>query len=243
MARYGLIGKNIDYSFSKRFFTQIFEKDGSGDIYDNFDIDSLNDIEAIFSKHKDLQGLNVTIPYKEQIIPFLDSIDEEAKKIGAVNTIKIKSNGTLIGYNTDHSGFANALAKYLPLQQKTALILGTGGASKAIVYVLKYMDFKYLQVSRTKTETILIYDDLDQKIIQDHSLIINCTPLGTYPKVNDYPKIPYEHLNEQHLLFDLIYNPRKTEFLKRGFTQGATVSNGISMLEYQAMRSLSIWKS
>lgn len=243
MARYGLIGKNIDHSFSKKFFTQIFDNDKSNDVYDNYDINSIDDLKSILSQHADLRGLNVTIPYKEEIIPFLHSVDKEALKIGAVNTIKIQSNGRLIGYNTDHYGFAYALSNFLPIHGKTALILGAGGAAKAILYVLTSMDFNYLQVSRSKTENNICYEELDQNIIQEHTLIINCTPLGTYPEIDRYPNIPYKYLNEKHLLFDLIYNPTETEFLKRGFAQGATVTNGIKMLEYQAKKSLSIWKS
>jgi shikimate dehydrogenase len=173
----------------------------------------------------------------------LDRLDKEAENIGAVNTIKILKNGRLAGYNTDHYGFAQALASFLPLDQKTALILGSGGSSKAIKYVLDAMDFDYKIVSRTAHENQLTYKDLNWELMEQHCLIINCTPVGTFPNITDCPDIPYQHITSKHLLFDLIYNPRETEFLKRGFAKGARVSNGLKMLEYQAKKAWSIWKS
>lgn len=243
MAKYGLVGKNIDYSFSKAFFTKKFEKEKSSDSYSNFDIDSIEKLAEVLAQNPDLKGLNVTIPYKETVIPYLDKIDREAKKIGAVNTIKIEKNGTLIGYNTDHYGFAKALANFFPMADKTALILGTGGASKAIAYVLEAMCFDFAFVSRDKSDTAITYSQLNQEIIAKHCLIVNCTPLGTFPNIQLYPAIPYEFLSDKHILFDLIYNPRETEFLKRGFAKGARVINGQKMLEYQAKKSWKIWKS
>ena len=177
------------------------------------------------------------------MIPLLDRLDKEAKKIGAVNTIKILRDGKLVGYNTDHYGFAKALSDFLPIKEKTALILGTGGSSKAIAFVLQAMGFDFQFVSRTKTPTNLTYDELDRNVMLSHCLIVNCTPLGTFPKVQEFPHIPYQFLNGDHLLFDLIYNPRETEFLKMGHAKGARVTNGIKMLEYQAKKSWSIWKS
>ena len=243
MAKYGLVGKNIDYSFSKAFFTKKFENEKSSDSYCNFDIDSIEKLAEVLAQNPELKGLNVTIPYKESVIPYLDKIDREAKNIGAVNTIKIKKNGTLIGYNTDHYGFAKALANFFPMANKTALILGTGGASKAVAYVLEAMCFDYTFVSRDKSDTAITYSELNQEIITKHCLIVNCTPLGTFPNIQLYPPIPYEFLSEKHILFDLIYNPRETEFLKRGFAKGARVINGQKMLEYQAKKSWKIWKS
>lgn len=244
MAKYGLIGKDIGFSFSKVFFTTKFEQEKRLDTYENFDIDDISLIRQIISKNKDLKGLNITIPYKESVIPFLDRLQKDAKVIGAVNTIKIMRDGRLVGYNTDHIGFAKALANYLPLKEKSALILGTGGASKAVAYVLETMGFTYQFVSRTKKHNgNLTYSALDRNIIQSHFLIVNCTPLGTFPKVQEHPNIPYHDLTSDHLLFDLIYNPRETEFLKMGYAKGARVTNGMKMLEYQAKKSWLIWKS
>lgn len=243
MAKYGLIGKDIGYSFSKTFFTAKFEFEKRTDSYENFDIPSISNIGDIITNNEGLKGLNVTIPYKEAVIPLLDRIDKEAKMIGAVNTIKINRDGKLIGYNTDNYGFAKSLADFLPIKEKTALILGTGGASKAIAYVLETMGFNYRFVSRTKTKENLTYSDLDRNTILNHYLIINCSPLGTYPNVHESPNIPYQHLTNEHVLFDLIYNPRETEFLKMGYAKGARVTNGMKMLEYQAKKSWSIWKS
>jgi shikimate dehydrogenase len=243
MAKYGLIGRDIEYSFSRSFFLQKFEKEGLKDSYHNFDLESIHLLPDLIQKNPGLKGLNVTIPYKTEVIPLLDRLDKEAGEIGAVNTIKILSDRTLVGYNTDHYGFAKSLSDLLPLKEKTALILGSGGASKAVEYVLKAMDFKYAIVSRGKKEGMLKYTSLTKELVEAHCLIINCTPLGTHPKVNECPGIPYQFIKKGHVLFDLIYNPGETEFLKRGFIQGARVQNGLKMLEYQAKKSWSIWKS
>ena len=243
MAIYGLLGKNISYSFSKGFFTRKFETENRKDSYENFDIESIEEFPKILQEIKKLRGFNVTIPYKESIIPFLDKLDNEAEKIGAVNTVKIKKSGELVGYNTDHYGFAKSLEPFIPFQNKTALVLGTGGASKAIKYVLDTFQFQYQTVSRTKSSHTITYQEINQEIIENYCLIINCTPLGTFPEVDAYPKIPYHLLSKQHILFDLIYNPPQTEFLKRGFAAGARVCNGLSMLEHQANKSWAIWNS
>ncbi|UAB81073.1 shikimate dehydrogenase [Marixanthomonas sp. SCSIO 43207] len=243
MAKYGLVGKDIAYSFSKTFFSIKFEKENRQDTYHNFDIESIDQFPKIISENPDLKGLNVTIPYKEAIIPFLDRIDKEAQEIGAINTIKFQNDGSLKGYNTDHYGFAKALANFLPLKDKSALILGTGGASKAIKYVLKTMGFRYQVVSRKKTESTITYSSLNKQIIEDHCLIINCTPLGTSPNISACPTIPYQFISKDHLLFDLIYNPSQTEFLKLGRAQGAKTSNGLKMLEHQAKKAWKIWRS
>mgnify|MGYP005808168755 CR=1 FL=1 len=243
MAKYGLIGTNISYSFSKTFFTLKFEKENRNDTYHNFDIQGIEELDEIIKKHPDLRGLNVTIPLKETVLSKLAFINKEAQTIGAVNTIKIKSNGQLYGYNTDHFGFAKALTPLLPLKENTALILGTGGSSKAVAYVMETLGFDYTFVSRKKQDGILTYTELNSDIIKKHLLIINCTPLGTFPNVHEFANIPYQHITSDHVLFDLIYNPKQTEFLKRGFIQGARVSNGLKMLEYQAEKSWSIWKS
>ncbi|PHS66773.1 MAG: shikimate dehydrogenase [Flavobacterium sp.] len=243
MAKYGLIGNKIGYSFSKSFFTIKFEQENRKDTYHNFDIPDINELPEILRNNNTLKGLNVTIPFKESVIPLLDRIDKEASKIGAVNTIKINKEGKLIGYNTDHYGFANALMDFLPLKEKKALLLGTGGACKAIRYVLKTMDFEITQVSRTKKENVITYEDLTREIISKNYLIINCTPLGTFPDIHEYPNIPYEYLTKDHVAFDLTYNPRETEFMKHSKAKGAKVSNGLKMLEYQAKKAWAIWKS
>lgn len=243
MATFGLLGENIDYSFSRDFFTKKFKKEKLKHQYVNFDISCVEEVQNIIEKTQNLKGLNVTIPFKEEILPYLSEIDPEAEKIGAVNTIKIRKNGNLVGYNTDHYGFAMALQEVLPVENKTALVLGSGGASKAIIYVLQALQFDYQTVSRQAQDQNLTYEELSEEIIKNTSLIINCTPLGTYPNVDQCPKIPYQHLTRTHVLFDLVYNPRVTEFMKLGYTQGAKVTNGLKMLEQQALKAWSIWNS
>ncbi|RZP04423.1 MAG: shikimate dehydrogenase [Flavobacteriales bacterium] len=243
MDKYGLIGNNIDYSFSKTFFNSKFKKEERTDSYENFDIPDLCQFSEVLRKNPKLKGLNVTIPYKESIIKYIDIIDSNARKIGAINTIKITDNGKLIGYNTDYIGFKESLKNLLPLSKKNALVLGTGGASKAIVYVLKFLNYKVTQVSRVKKEGITTYKELNKELIIEHQLIINCTPLGTFPNVDEYPNIPYQYITKNHLIFDLIYNPLETMFMKLSKEQGARVSNGLKMLEYQAEEAWSIWKA
>lgn len=243
MAKYGLIGKNIGYSFSKTFFNFKFKQENRNDSYENFDIPVISLLSKIIVDNPDLKGLNVTIPFKESVIQLLDKVDKEAHKIGAVNTIKIDKTGNLIGYNTDHYGFAKALMDYLPIKEKKALILGTGGASKAILYVLEAMSFKVTQVTRSKSENAITYNDLTRDIISQNYLIINCTPLGTFPNIHEFPDIPYQYITQDHLAFDLTYNPRETKFMTLSKKEGARVSNGLKMLEYQAKKSWSIWKS
>ncbi|MCG2419553.1 shikimate dehydrogenase [Aequorivita sp. F47161] len=243
MAKFGLIGKNIDYSFSRKHFSEKFEKEKLPHTYENFDIETIEFFPKIIAETEALKGLNVTIPYKQEIIRFLDNLNEEAEKIGAVNTIKISEDKKLTGYNTDHFGFQKALEVFLPLQQKTALILGTGGASKAIAYALGNLGFHYKFVSRKSGSNTLKYSELNETIIENHLLIVNCTPLGTFPNRAECPGIPYQFLTKNHLLFDLIYNPTETEFLKRGRLQGAQTSNGLKMLVLQAEKAWEIWNS
>ena len=243
MAKYGLIGHNIGYSFSKTFFNFKFDQENRNDSYENFDIPVLSEISKILENNPDLKGLNVTIPYKKSIIQLLDKVDKEALQIGAVNTIKINKDGTLKGYNTDHYGFSKALMEFLPIKEKKALILGIGGASKAIKYVLEVMNFEVTQVSRTKTKKNITYKDLNRDIISQNYLIVNCTPLGTFPNIEEFPDIPYEYLTKDHLAFDLTYNPLETKFMKLSKDRGARRSNGLKMLEYQAEKAWSIWKS
>ena len=200
MARFGLIGKNIGYSFSKKYFSEKFEKENLPHTYENFDIPSIESFKNIIAETQNLKGFNVTIPYKQEIIPLLDNLSEEAQKMGAVNTIKISADHKLTGYNTDHFGFYKAVETYLPLQHKTALILGTGGASKAIAYALNNLGFNYKFVSRKNDENSFAYSDLTQEIIEAHLLIVNCTPLGTFPNITDCPPIPYQFITENHLI-------------------------------------------
>ncbi|WP_338733106.1 shikimate dehydrogenase family protein [Mangrovimonas cancribranchiae] len=242
MDKFGLIGKNIAYSFSKAYFKKKFEKQAIHASYENFDIDNIEKFPHIITKTQGLKGLNVTIPYKEAIIPFLDKLDKKAKKIGAVNTIKITSKGNLKGYNTDYYGFKKSLKPLLKPHHKRALILGTGGASKAIEQALKKLDIDYMFVSRTPSNKgVFTYNALTKELVSDYQIIINCTPLGTFPNVEDCPKIPYNAITTGHILYDLIYNPEETTFLKLGRKKGAITINGLKMLQLQADKAWTIW--
>ena len=240
--KYGLIGKDISYSFSKKFFTRKFINEGLNNCsYQNYDINSISELLEVINNTK-IKGLNVTIPYKESVIELLNHIDPIAKKIGAVNTIKIDKQNKLLGYNTDYIGFKQSLESNIS-NQKRALILGTGGASKAIVYALKTLNIKTLLVSRKNSKESITYEDVSNQIIKDHTIIINCTPLGTYPNIEEYPNIPYQYITERHLCYDLIYNPIKTKFLILSEKEGASIINGNEMLENQALESWKIWNS
>ena len=242
---FGLIGKNISYSFSKKYFSKKFETLKLHDHdYVNFDLKTLTELnQKLEDNKKELKGMNVTIPYKLEIVDFLDELEIEAKEIGAVNTIKIRKDGKLIGFNTDVYGFQKSLEPLLKKHHKCALILGTGGASKAVAYVLKKLNISFVFVSRSKTNKVnsLTYEDLNGDLLNKYTLIINCTPLGTYPNTENAPKIPYTELGNNHLLYDLIYNPPMTHFLNQGKTQGATIKNGLEMLEKQAEKAWEIW--
>ena len=211
--------------------------------YVNFDIENIEDFLEIVSKYKkSLKGCNVTIPYKESIFNYLDEIDSTASEIGAVNTIKFSSDGKLVGYNTDVVGFEKSLIPLLKTHHTKALILGTGGASKAVAYVLKKIDIDYFKVSRNPKDNLAIaYADISNQLLNEYSLIINCSPLGTYPNINEKPMIPYQFLTSKHLLYDLIYNPVETAFLIEGKKRGTQVKNGLEMLELQAEESWRIW--
>lgn len=243
--KFGLLGRNISYSFSAGYFKNKFKELGlDGFTYENFDLPEIFEFPFILYQRKDeFGGINVTIPYKEAVQRYLDKIDPEAQEIGAVNSIKVEDDDTLTGYNTDVYGFVNSLKPLLKEHHKTALILGTGGASKAIAYGLKKLGIEYKFVSRSVSEGNLLYSQLTEDHIKNCSIIVNCSPVGTFPNVEDAPKIPYEYINEQHILFDLIYNPELTAFLKYGKDQGATVKNGYEMLELQAEKSWEIWNS
>ena len=240
--KFGLIGKNIDYSFSKKYFSEKFKKENLDYTYSNFDIVNISEIESILQNNS-ISGYNVTIPYKEEIIKFLDEIDEVAKDIGAVNTIK-KIDNKNIGFNTDSIGFEKSL---LPLIEnktpKNALILGSGGASKAIKYVLKKLKINYSTVSRKEGKSEFVYENLNEVILNKFKMIINCSPVGTFPNINNCPNIPYEFLTKDHILYDLVYNPIESLFLKRGRERGCKTKNGLEMLEIQANESWSVWNN
>ncbi|MDN6310952.1 MAG: shikimate dehydrogenase [Psychroflexus sp.] len=240
MDNFGLLGKNIDYSFSKSYFEKKFAQDDIKATYENFDIADLSELKNILKKKTHLKGLNVTIPYKEEIINHLDEVDAAAQEIGAVNTIKI-DNGKLIGYNTDVYGFTKSIFSLIENHHHKALILGSGGASKAIQNALESMGFKTQIVSRNKGENKLTYEDLNEEIIKDHQVIVNCTPLGTYPNIENHPPIPYTFLTHEHLLYDLVYNPPITTFLALGKEHHTKIFNGQKMLEFQAEKAWEIW--
>ncbi|WP_299123925.1 shikimate dehydrogenase [uncultured Winogradskyella sp.] len=240
--KFGLVGRDISYSFSRGYFADKFKEENLAHSYVNFDLQSIDELEDIIKNTSNLKGLNVTIPYKEEVMPILNSLNKKAKKIGAVNTIRITSSKKLIGYNTDFYGFKNSIQPHLKKYHKRALILGTGGASKAIAYALKKLKIEYNYVSRSKKKGVAyLYSDLTNEIVSAHSIIINCTPIGTFPKINECPDIPYDAITKKHILYDLIYNPEKTKFLNNGELKGATIINGLEMLKLQAEKSWEIW--
>lgn len=243
MRTFGLIGKDIAYSFSAKFFSEKFAAEKIRAIYKNFDISKIEDFPKLLSSNPQLEGLNVTIPYKEKIIPFLDGLDPVAGEIGAVNTIKFEKNGTLTGYNTDHYGFTRSISSYLQPHHTHALILGTGGASKAVAYSLRKMQLEVKFVSRYPSIDSLTYNSLTREHFKQYTVIINCTPLGTTPNIESYPPIPVEYLSSAHLIFDLIYNPEITQLMKLGIQKNAIVVNGLHMLEFQAEKSWEIWNT
>ncbi len=245
MKKYGLIGFPLTHSFSKRYFNEKFETEKIDSTYDNFEIDKISKFPWIINNNPEIIGLNVTIPYKEQVIPFLNELNDSAKEVCAVNTIKIKRTDSgvhLKGFNTDTFGFENSLKPLIKEHHKKALILGTGGASKALKYVLNKLGIEFISASIEELkENEIRYEDIDEKMINERLLIINATPLGTYPKVDAYPNIPYEFITDKHLLFDLVYNPEVTVFLKNGLKKGAAIKNGYEMLLLQAIKSYEIW--
>ncbi|SHI62828.1 shikimate dehydrogenase family protein [Flavobacterium terrae] len=245
MKKLGLLGKNISYSFSRSYFAEKFKNDGilNNFSYENFDIQSINEFSGILKNNPDLIGLNVTIPYKQDVIPLLNSLSDNAKEIGAVNTIKISPDGKLIGHNTDYFGFTESLKPLLKSYHKKALILGTGGAAKAIAYGLGQLEIEFVYVSRNRTSTTISYNDLSKEIFQEHQIIINCTPLGTFPNIENCPDIPYQYFTSNHIAYDLIYNPERTNFLTKAQTKGATIKNGYEMLVLQAEKAWQIWNS
>jgi len=239
---YGLIGYPLSHSFSKKYFTEKFEKENIKDSeYHAFPIETIELLPQLIKDNPSLRGLSVTIPYKQTVIPFLDELNETAKKIGAVNCIKI-SNGKMIGYNTDAFGFKQSIKPFLASQHERALILGTGGASKAVEYILKEIGINCFFVTRTKTaENQFIYEEVNENMLNAIKLIVNATPLGMFPNIDACPAIPYQFITSSHLLYDLIYNPTETEFLKKGKLKGAAIVNGFSMLQHQAEEAWRIW--
>ena len=239
---FGLIGKSINYSFSKKYFTDKFlNKNLLNCSYENFDIKNIEEFSKIITSQKNLKGLNVTIPYKEEIIPFLDKLSKKAKKIKAVNTIKILKNNKTKGYNTDYYGFKKSLQPLLKKHHTKALILGNGGASKAIAFALSCLKIEYKKVYRTPKNNQLGYLDLNASIFAEYTIIINTTPLGTFPNLEEAPPIPYQYFTDRHIAFDLVYNPEETLFLKNAIIKGAVTKNGYEMLVYQAEKSWKIW--
>lgn len=244
MRRYGLIGYPLSHSFSQKYFTDKFQREGITDcVYENFPLGSIDEFAALIQQHPDLHGLNVTIPYKEKVIPFLTAQSEVVKAIGACNCIKIE-HGRLTGHNTDVVGFENSLRPLLQPHHTRALVLGTGGAAKAVHYVLNKLGIAFFEVSRTPSNARQIsYQQIDESVIRDHQVIINTSPLGMYPNIDECPPLPYQALTSQHYLFDLVYNPAKTLFLQKGDERGAATKNGHDMLIIQAEESWRIWNA
>ncbi len=235
MRQFGLIGYPLSHSFSKKYFTEKFsEEDINNCNYELYPISSIDQLPQLLTGVEGLEGINVTIPYKEEVLPFLHHQSEAVQEIGACNCIKIKD-GELTGYNTDEP--------FLQPYHQQALVLGTGGAAKAVVWVLKQLAIGYKYVSRRKAEGVLSYDDLDETVMQQYQLVINTTPLGMQPNVHDKPSLPYQYITNHHLCYDLVYNPAKTAFLQLAEEQGATIKNGGDMLVIQAEESWKIWNS
>jgi shikimate dehydrogenase len=240
MLYFGLIGRSLSHSFSRNFFSAKFEAEQRAADYSLIEIEDISTINNVIAKHG-LSGFNVTIPYKESIIPYLDELSSEAKAVGAVNCVVVRD-GKTIGHNTDVKGIEASLG-WLTIDENTkALVLGTGGASKAVQYVLRKMNIEYKVVSRDTSRGDLTYEQLSSEIIKEYTLIINATPVGTAPDIDNAPSLDYSSLGESHQLFDLVYNPATTEFLKRGEAQGANTMNGILMLQTQAIASWHIWQ-
>lgn len=244
MDKYGLIGFPLGHSFSKGYFNEKFKSESIDAEYFNFEIPDIKQLPAVLAANPELKGLNVTIPYKRQVMPFLNSISNEAKEIGAVNVIKVTRNGgqvTLRGYNSDVVGFTQSIEPLLEKHHKKALILGTGGASKAIEYGLHSLGLETKFVSRTEKKGQFTYGEITPSVIAEYNVIVNCTPVGMYPHVDECPILPYAAMDSHTLLYDLIYNPDETLFLKKGREHGAITKNGLEMLLLQAFASWEFW--
>lgn len=240
MTKYGIIGYPLGHSFSRGFFTEKFTRESIDAQYLNFEIPDVAMLSDVLRDNPELRGLNVTLPHKQAVIPLLDEMSEEAIEIGAVNVIRVRE-GKLKGFNSDIIGFTNSIKPLLQPHHRKALILGTGGASKAIRVGLNRLGIEWTYVSRSPREGMHTYADLTPKLMQDYTVIVNCSPVGMFPKVDAAPAIPYELLSPQHLLFDCVYNPEETLFMKKGREQGATVKNGLEMLHLQAAASWNFW--
>lgn len=241
---YGLIGRPLGHSFSASFFNEKFKKENIDERYELFPLPYIEKVTELIEQHPSLKGFNVTIPYKQDIIPFLSRISEEAKEIGAVNVVRIHRDGgkyLLEGFNSDAIGFKESIQPLLKSYMKKAMILGTGGASKAVSFVMSSLGFQVIMVSRVAKSDCISYADISPELMSECHVIINATPLGMWPKIEDAPPIPYSLLTPRHLLFDLIYNPEITEFMKRGLAKGAIVKNGLEMLYGQAIEAWRIW--
>jgi shikimate dehydrogenase len=239
MRKFGLIGFPLSHSFSKKYFTDIFLQEGIDALYENYPLTDVGQVKALFDDPL-MEGINVTIPYKEAIIPYLDDVSEAVKQIGACNCIRIKG-GIRTGFNTDVIGFERSFEKKLKPHHQKALVLGTGGAAKAVLYVLKQRSIEALQVSRTPSDTSITYGDLTAEMMNEYALVINTTPVGMYPDTHQCPLLPYDGIGEKHYLYDLVYNPAKSMFLQKGEDRAASIENGHDMLIIQADESRKIW--
>ena len=243
---YGLIGSSLQHSFSMDFFNQKFVAEEIDAMYINFELDDIDSLMSVFGEYPNLSGLNVTAPFKEKVLPLMDELDESAQSVGAVNVIKIARGAKagemrLTGYNTDMTGFKNSLEPLLTPAMTQALVLGTGGASKAVIRALELLGIEADVVSRKKSASTITYEELTRQMIVDHKIIVNTTPLGTYPRVDACPDLPYRFITPSHLCYDLVYNPSETSFMKKAQKQGAQVKNGLEMLLLQAFESYRIW--
>lgn len=245
MEKYGLIGYPLGHSFSINYFNQKFTDEGINAKYYNFEIPTIDALAEVLDSNPELKGLNVTIPYKQKVMEYLDQISPEARAIGAVNVIKVMHQGKetiLKGYNSDVIGFTQSIEPMLEDYHKKALILGTGGASKAIDYGLRSLGLETVFVSRYERPETICYEDVTPEVVKEYNVIVNCTPLGMFPKTEECPRLPYEAMDEHNILYDLIYNPDETLFMKRGAQRGANVKNGLEMLLLQAFASWEFWQ-
>ncbi len=246
MDKFGLIGYPLGHSFSKNYFNEKFANEDIDAVYMNFEIPSINDLPQVIAENPELKGLNVTIPYKEKVISYLDELDKDAREIGAINVIKVirqkDSDPKLVGYNSDVIGFTKSIEPLLEPHHKKALILGTGGASKAVFHGLKQLGVEGPFVSRHERPNMFTYEELTAEVMDEYSVIVNTTPVGMYPHTDECPDIPYQYLTPNHLLYDLLYNPDVTLFMKKGEEKGATTKNGLEMLLLQAFAAWDIWE-
>lgn len=241
MDLYGLIGFPLGHSFSRKFFNEKFEREGLDAEYQNYEIEDAKQLIEIVHQHPNLRGLNCTIPHKQAIITMMDELSDEAKRIGAVNVIRIRD-GKLKGFNSDIIGFTESIRPLLQQHHTAALVLGTGGASKAICAGLEKLGLSWKYVSRSARQDGLTYSELTPEVMQHYTVIVNCSPVGMHPHIDECPAIPYEYLTDKHLLYDLVYNPLETKFMQQGLALGATVKNGLEMLELQALASWRFWQ-